>query len=698
MEGIEPPAADKAIPPRVLQACQRCRSLKTRCLPSEQTGTCKRCFTANRDCIWAETPRKPRRARGPSRIVQVEQKIDGLVASIVYAEATRHNSAPTEARLAADSNPSHSFQAPSDKSRAFPRSWLPLPESLEPQDVELDQDAEAAQKDAEPTRQFIEKIREIHSFGDGDDLSKAPNGVFQGSHKTEPGIENDTVKCLLANGEADELLKEYRSMCSSFPFVTLSPAVSASDLHSTKPMLFLAIITAASWKNRLRQKKLDRVYRTNLADRTIVTPRRTLSLLQSILVYLSRYHFLFSHKTQQIYSLQQVAIGIALDMGLHQRSKRSFMDVPGHPPAASWSRSEQCERQRTFLGCYYMSSMIACGLQKPNLLKYTEYMAECGRSLRQSCEFASDAILARLVHLRRLDDQIHDSFYTEDTFELDLADPRILMNFRFMQTQINDPQDYGCSAELQRVIDLSSSFTSVQLHALALRSPASSTRPNPQDPTQINALLAALEACKRHLDLLLGIPASEYHLISFSEWMRLPYVLITLARLCTPSDTLSAAQWDVKTAHERARLDLYLDSLCYRMQGVSTSNFDFWYIMKMILEQMKEWFIRKINPKSARSTQVNAGGIPTPSTMDNSSAEYASRGTLDQTMPNGESVFAHCPVDHTDIAMGEASMSASEDPFAFMQRPDFDMDRFFDLGLWSDETYTDMGFGGGMRF
>ncbi|KAF2646519.1 hypothetical protein P280DRAFT_464726 [Massarina eburnea CBS 473.64] len=692
MANEEQSATDKAGHPRVSQACQRCRSLKTRCLPSERTGTCKRCFTSKRDCIWAETPRKPRRARGPSRISQVEQKIDGIVASIVNSEASRKSSTPAEIRSTATTSQSGNL---TDHS-VWPGSWLPFPESFEQHTTERN-DVEASQRDNEPTQQFLEKIREIHNFGDDNDLSQVPRGVSQGTQKTEPGIENESVKNLLANGEADELLNEYRSMSASFPFVPLSATVNSQDLHNSKPMLFLAIITVASWKNRLRQKKLDRIYRTNLADRTIVTPRRTLSLLQSILVYLSRYHFIFSHKTQQIYSLQQVAIGIALDMGLHQRSKRSVLDIPGQPPLAATrvSTTEQRERQRTFLGCYYMSSMISGGLQKPNLLKFTEYMAECGQNLKQGCEFSSDAILGRLVGLRRLDDQIHDSFYSEDTFELPLADTRISMNFRFMENQLDELQDNECSAELQRVIDLSSSFTSMQLHAIALRSPPTSAQQNPQDHIQINALLTALVACKRHLDLLLGVPASEYCLMSFSEWMRLPYVLITLARLCIPSDALVAAHWDVKTAHERARLDLYLDSLCYRMQEISTSIFDFWSILKMILEQMKGWYTRKVNMQSTTTfTQANFGGIPTTNTLNSSTFDGAISGSPMPLPSNGVAVNAQCPFGSNGAVMDEGNEST--DPFAFMNRPDFDMERFFDIGLWGDEAYVDLGFG--MRF
>lgn len=64
-------------------------------------------------------------------------------------------------------------------------------------------------------------------------------------------------------------------------------------------------------------------------------------------------------------------------------------------------------------------------------------MAECIRNLDQAHQYQSDAILGHLVALRRLDDQIHDLFFTEDTVDLPLSNPQILMNFRFIETQLD---------------------------------------------------------------------------------------------------------------------------------------------------------------------------------------------------------------------------------------------------------------------
>lgn len=246
------------------------------------------------------------------------------------------------------------------------------------------------------------------------------------------------------------------------------------------------------------------------------------------------------------------------------------------------------------------------------------------------------------------------------------------------------------------VFDLSSSFTEMQLNSIVLRPATVSAQQDCADPTVFNALLATLEACKRFFDTLLAFPMSEYHLISFSEWMRIPFVVIILARLCIPSEAHAATQWDVKTAYERARLDLYLESLCYRMKGLSTfkrtqyAHPDFYWAMEMIMNLTKSWFVRKMKPRNTALGQTSYGQ-PTPG----SNLSASEGGSSTASSGNGVDIYSQATLDS---ANKDADGGSSRDLFAFMRDAEFDMDKFFDMGLWGDESYVGMGFGGGMRF
>ena len=99
---------------------------------------------------------------------------------------------------------------------------------------------------------------------------------------------------------------------------------------------------------------------------------------------------------------------------------------------------------------------------------------------------------------------------------------------------------------------------------------------------------------------MLAIAAMQYCLLSFEEWMRLTRVLAITCRLCIPSNNYTDIQWDYRTAQERVRVDLYLESLCYRMQSLTTFDDtrqplpDFWILMKTLLERMRSWYTHKI--------------------------------------------------------------------------------------------------------
>jgi hypothetical protein len=250
---------------------------------------------------------------------------------------------------------------------------------------------------------------------------------------------------------------------------------------------------------------------------------------------------------------------------------------------------------------------------------------------------------------------------------------------------------------------LSFLFTEMQLHSVGLRTLPPTAQPSAANPTQLNALLSSLEAGKRFLDLLMAFPVSDYHLISFSEWMRLPSVVMTMARLSIPSEAHAAAQWDVKAAQDRVRLDLYLESLCYRMQSLSTfekakqPHPDFWWAMRMIMDLTRSWYCRKTQAKNQPSNQPTSYNLPTADTLHNLNHGNAEIhgigqtatiiGTMDCPWPamGGISIGNHDQTHHT----------SNPDAFAFMRSMDFDMDQFLDIGIWGSETYEGMGFGGG---
>jgi hypothetical protein len=186
--------------------------------------------------------------------------------------------------------------------------------------------------------------------------------------------------------------------------------------------------------------------------------------------------------------------------------------------------------------------------------------------------------------------------------------------------------------------------------------------------------------------------------------MRLPMVIMTVARLCMPTDAHVAAGWNVRAAQERVRLELCLESLCYRMQSLSTwdkrlkSQLDFWYVMKFIIDMTKIWYIRKIRPEeqansSSQATPNNTTGQTISDLSDQGSAAWSPPPLHPQS--RGQPIFSgihHLGNVNMDIDMGV--LDDNWGPFDFMKNTDFDMEQFFDMGIWGDQSYESMGFGG----
>lgn len=155
--------------------------------------------------------------------------------------------------------------------------------------------------------------------------------------------------------------------------------------------------------------------------------------------------------------------------------------------------------------------------------------------------------------------------------------------------------------------DPSYDFFNMELHSIGLRitpsAASSSDLFTAYIPKHLDTLFTCLESGKAFLDKILYMPVARYRHISFVHWMRLPYVLIVVSKLSFPSPEHTASQWDTRKAQDRVRLDICLESLCYRMQSITSSRQntepDFFATLKLILEKARHWYMRKTHSVTA---------------------------------------------------------------------------------------------------
>jgi hypothetical protein len=126
----------------------------------------------------------------------------------------------------------------------------------------------------------LDDLVRIHDFSSP--LNRAPSPAAH----PEPAVP-DVFRDLVTDERLEDLLEEYRHMSSGFPFVPIPSLLEASVLRRSKPMLLLAIAATAASKHRPLQVRLEQRYREELASQTIISPRKSVGLVQSLLVYLA---------------------------------------------------------------------------------------------------------------------------------------------------------------------------------------------------------------------------------------------------------------------------------------------------------------------------------------------------------------------------------------------------------------------------
>lgn len=280
---------------------------------------------------------------------------------------------------------------------------------------------------------------------------------------------------------------------------------------------------------------------------------------------------------------------------------------------------------------------IANGFRNPSLLKCSRYISECSELLQKGEEFESDKNILPLIRLRRVEDQMFDEYCSAEVFSFCCDDNQILAHIERWEWQLRELHKEVKSAErseCKRFYPLSSSFKQLSdtflvllltyhaiemelynegIHRMFSADTDQSLNHTISELTRTRIVSSCLEAGKAFLDALIAIPVEDYYLVPTGEWLRLPRVVMVIIMLTTRM-TNELVGWDIKAAQERVRLDLYLESLCFRMQNLTTfkppkqPRPDTWMAMKMVMQSIRGWYKQKLEP--ARSSSAKSQKTP----------------------------------------------------------------------------------------
>jgi hypothetical protein len=221
-------SAESQLKPKNAHACEACRALKVRCLPSGG-AICQKCLRSGSQCIFAERKIRSRSFKPTSkaRVHALETKLDDLIAHVGRSQASTSNSSPELGQHSAglftpQSQPDFSPRVSIGLSDGFPRITGDL---------------------------------------------TMPSLLFE--------------KCGLSLVEAEGFLRDFRKMSLDyFPFVIIPDEATTLSMSRQHPFLLLAAIAAASSSKKPVQQELDKQFQASVLHKVMLDGEKSLDLLQ----------------------------------------------------------------------------------------------------------------------------------------------------------------------------------------------------------------------------------------------------------------------------------------------------------------------------------------------------------------------------------------------------------------------------------
>ena len=428
-------AAEEAKRPR---ACEACRGLKVRCEMADE-GPCRRCRKAGRRCVVTVRSRGgERQKKTDTRVSELERKIDALAASLhvwggsspgglggVALGGVPWGGRGDDAVAAAAAASPEVSRAPNPMMKAILSNWG------------------IAEGSGSPGQQAAGQKRKLSEAQDqrADEASRPPN-----QRGTSLGDDYVDVvdRGLVTPERADAFFAKYNdAMAPHFPGVVFSADHAAARLRAEKPLLFLAIMAAASSEFAGVQKELVKELTRAFAEKIIWGGEKSLELVQALFVAVSWYYPPESFEELKFYQLAHIGVVMAVDLGLGRAAAR-----PLRPVMATWGNfgpmrhtrvdSESIEGRRTWVTGYLLATNLSIGLRRANFVQWSPFLAESLEVLETSADAVpSDGYLCLLVRANRLGDEITTQFSLDSpVMSVNLAEMRTQLSLKAFENQL----------------------------------------------------------------------------------------------------------------------------------------------------------------------------------------------------------------------------------------------------------------------
>ncbi|OAA73172.1 Zn(2)-C6 fungal-type DNA-binding domain protein [Cordyceps fumosorosea ARSEF 2679] len=629
-----------------LRACEACRGLKVRCEPDPREGEpCRRCKKAGRGCV-VTAPTRKRQRKTDSRVSELERKIDALTASLQArtgggGDAVRQQHGNVSGSSGSNRGQEHkswdSEVAPWDSARPAD------------QDSHFQQLVTMAGRKRKAMDEGISKeggsrpaaeSESAATAADNDDRKPSAAAAAVGwPAYTSRSTDGDVVdRGLVPPALAARLFTRYKTqMVRHLPGVVFAPSATVAELRSSRPTLFLAIMAAAAGEDHALQRVLQRELMRTLARRVMEVGEKSLELVQALNVAVIWYWPPEHFEELKFYQLIHTAAVMAIDIGLGRRPPRGGKSraVPqaGYYPAWRGGRSPppdptSLEARRTWLTCYYLASNTAMSLRRPNLVRWTGFMADSVRVLETSAEAApTDAYLCHLVWTHRLGEQVGAQLSLDDpdaAAAVDVEDARTQYALRALERDLERYRAAVPPARMQATLKIGFDLLSLYMHETVLHGGdggggeegeeegeeeeeglvGRERAARPLSAQHVNALTACLAAIDGIFATFLALDVESIRCLPVFNFVRVAYAVVVLMKMhfsVTAAAAAAAAAGGeagsdlaVVFPREALRVRQHLDALLDKFRETAAgdrcrpaSKF------LVVLAMLRSWFVKQ---------------------------------------------------------------------------------------------------------
>ncbi|KAL1649921.1 hypothetical protein SLS58_001297 [Diplodia intermedia] len=348
-------------------------------------------------------------------------------------------------------------------------------------------------------------------------------------------------------------------MSKYFPFVIIPPDATVQTLRDTKPFLLKSIIVVASIQDLAKQRALGHALMAELTTQLLIQGRRSVDLLQGILVWLAWYHVHFFTNPQTT-NLLQLAVGLVIDLGL-KRGARAYgserlergVTRSAHGELAN-SELHTSDERRALLGCFYLSTIVAQWAKRYDSLRYSAQLAGVCRHLEEAQEYPTDQYLVYLVRLQGIVQRIERKVPIDD-FTTDTMIP-IAMFVKALRGELDDfrrslPADLANQCESDTLATSATMWlhyysAEIYLYEISLSSLPGTPQYGDYTYRRLEMLNGCMHAAKAFIDVYYQIPPASLINVPFMHFAQLTSTIIALSKLTR----LECPGWDQAYAQE----------------------------------------------------------------------------------------------------------------------------------------------------